>query len=104
VPDTTACTIDRTAAVRRSRNWVVRIQISVSTVPYRTPPSTRTTPNAVAQKRKTTLAAEATAGPSEGRVTVHQTRHGPAPSALAACSARGSSRSHNPPTVRTTTV
>jgi hypothetical protein len=100
---TTSCTIDSTDAERRSRNWVVRVQISVSMVPYRTPPSTRTTPKAVAQNRKTTDAADATAGASDGSVTVRNTLAGPAPRDAAACSVRGSSRSHSPPTVRTTT-
>ena len=47
-------------------------------------------------------AAPAIAGARAGRVTVARARHGEAPRARAACSARGSSRSHSPPTVRTT--
>ena len=60
-------------------------------------------PNAVAQKRKTTLAAERMAGRSAGRVTVRSTWRGVAPRAAAACSRRGSRPSHQGPTVRTTT-
>ena len=61
-------------------------------------------PNAVAQKRKTTLAAPTIAGRSAGSVTVRSTCHGDAPSAAAAWPGRGSSDSHATPTVRTTTA
>jgi hypothetical protein len=61
-------------------------------------------PNDVAQKRKTTLAAETIPGMSAGSVTVRSTCTGEAPSAAAACSRRGSSPSHIEPTVRTTTA
>lgn len=83
---------------------MVCTQISVSTVPSRGPPRTRTVPNAVAQNRNTSDPADAIAGASAGRVTPTNARHGGAPSARAACSARGSSRSHRLPTVRTTTA
>ena len=63
-----------------------------------------TTPNAVAQKRKTTVAADTMPGRSAGRVTVRQTCQGLAPSAAAASSRRGSIASQNEPTVRTTTL
>ncbi|NKY06634.1 methionyl-tRNA formyltransferase [Cellulomonas hominis] len=101
---TTTCTTDSTAAARRSRNCVVWIQISVSTVPNCIPPRTSTVPNAVAQNRNTSDAADVMAGVSAGRVTVRNARAGEAPSDRAACSGRGSSRSHSPPTVRTTTA
>ena len=61
-------------------------------------------PNAVAQNRNASDAADAIAGVSAGSVTVRNARHGDAPSARAACSARGSSRSQSPPTARTTTA
>ena len=64
----------------------------------------RTTPNAVAQKRKTTDAAEMIEGARAGRVTVRNTTAGLAPRAAAASSERRSSPSHAPPTVRTTTA
>ncbi len=64
----------------------------------------RTTPNAVAQNRNTTLAADTTPGSRAGRVTVRRTCHGLAPSAAAASSRRGSSDSQKEPTVRTTTL
>src|SRR5690625_3339731 len=68
-PETiTNCTIDNTAAERRSKNWVVRVQISVSTVPTRGPPRTNTTPKAVAENKNTKLAAEAIAGANAGKV------------------------------------
>ena len=60
-------------------------------------------PNAVEQKRKTTVAAPTTAGSRAGSVTVRKTCNGLAPSAAAACSRRGSRLSQNDPTVRTTT-
>lgn len=101
---TTTCTTDSTEAARRSRNCVVWIQISVSTVPNRMPPSTSTVPNAVAQNRNTSEAADVSAGVSAGSVTVRNARAGDAPSDRAACSGRGSRRSHSPPTVRTTTA
>ncbi len=101
---TTSCTTDSTDAARRSRNCVVCTQISVSTVPYPTPPSTSTTPNAVAQNRNTIEAADAIPGASAGSVTLTNARAGEAPRARAAWSARGSSPAQNAPTVRTTTV
>ena len=60
-------------------------------------------PNAVAQNRKTTVAAETRAGRSAGRVTSRSTCHGPAPRAAAASAGRGSSDSQAPPTTRITT-
>ena len=47
-------------------------------------------------------AAEAMAGTRLGRVTVRQARQGEAPRVRAASTARGSSRAHMVPTVRTT--
>ena len=61
-------------------------------------------PKAVAQKRKTTLAAPTIAGRSAGSVTVRSTCQGEAPRAAAAWPGRGSSDSHATPTVRTTTA
>ena len=63
-----------------------------------------TTPNDVAQNRKTTLAADTIPGSSAGRVTVRSTRQGLAPRAAAASSRRRSIASQNAPTVRTTTL
>ncbi len=63
-----------------------------------------TTPNAVEQKRKTTVAAETIPGLRAGSVTVRRTCHGDAPSAAAASSRRRSRLSQSPPTVRTTTA
>src|SRR5690606_25112072 len=63
-----------------------------------------TTPNDVAQNKKTRAAAEAIAGASAGSVTVRKARAGEAPNTLAASSDRGSSWAQNPPTVRATTV
>ena len=100
---TTSCTIDKAAAAGRSSNWVVWYQISVSMVPKPTPPITITMPNAVAQNRKTSDAPDSTAGAMAGSVTVQNTRTGDAPSTRAASSARGSSRDHRAPTVRTIT-
>ena len=60
-------------------------------------------PKAVAQKRKTTVAAETSAGRSAGRVTSRSTCHGEAPRAAAASAGRGSSDSQAPPTTRITT-
>ena len=62
-----------------------------------------TIPNAVAQKRKTTDAAETIAGRSAGSVIVRRTRAGEAPSAAAASPGRGSSDSQAAPTARITT-
>ena len=62
-----------------------------------------TTPKAVAQNRKTTLAAETIAGRSAGSVTVRSTCAGVAPRAAAASAGRGSSDSQAPPTTRITT-
>ena len=56
----------------------------------------------MAQNRKVREAAEAIAGANAGRVTVAKARIGEAPSARAASTARGSSRDHMVPTVRTT--
>ena len=61
-------------------------------------------PNAVAQKRKTTLAEETTAGRSIGQVTVRKTWAGEAPSAAAASPGRASSPSQAAPTPRITTA
>ena len=99
----TSCTIDNADAAGRLSSWVVWYQISVSTVPNRTPPSTITTPNADAQNRNTIAAPDAMAGASAGRVTVQKARHADAPSVRAASTSRGSSAAHNPPTVRTIT-
>src|SRR5690606_32286962 len=66
--------------------------------------STRTVPNAVAQNKNTTAAADQTAGASAGSVTVHHTRHGEAPRLAAASAWRGASDSQRTPTVRTTTA
>ena len=93
-----------TLAARRSRNWVVSSQISVSIVAYREPPSTSTVPNAVEQNRKTMDAAAAILGARRRSVMVANTRAGPAPSTRAASSCRGSSDSHVTPTVRATTA
>ena len=68
------------------------------------PPRVRTTPNAVAQNRKTTLAAETIVGRSAGSVTVRNTCAGEAPSAAAASPGRRSSVSQAAPTVRITTA
>jgi len=62
-----------------------------------------TTPNAEAQNRKVSAAADAIAGASAGRVTVARTRAEDAPRLRAASAWRGSSRAHSTPTVRTTT-
>ncbi len=62
-----------------------------------------TVPKAVAQNRNTTAPADAIAGASWGSVTVKNARAREAPSVRAAWAARGSTRSHSPPTVRTTT-
>ena len=63
-----------------------------------------TIPNAVAQNRNTTLAAETIAGRSAGRVTVRNTCHGVAPRVAAAWPGRGSSDSQAAPTTRITTA
>ena len=68
------------------------------------PPSSSTTPKPVAQKRKTTAAAETTAGRSAGSVTVVSTWSGEAPSADAASAGRRSRVSQAVPTVRITTA
>ncbi len=61
-------------------------------------------PNAVAQKRNTTLAAETIAGRSAGRVTDRNTCHGVAPRVAAAWPGRGSRDSQAAPTTRITTA
>ena len=58
----------------------------------------------MAQKRKTTLAAETIGPASAGSVTVRKTWPGEAPSAAAASPGRGSRLSQAVPTVRTTTA
>ena len=62
-----------------------------------------TTPNDVAQKRNTTVAADTIAGRRAGSVTVRSTWAGVAPRAAAASAGRGSSDSQAPPTTRITT-
>ena len=91
------------AAAGRSSSCVVSSQISVSTEAQRSPPRVSTTPNAVAQNRNTTLAADTMAGRSAGSVTVRNTCAGEAPSAAAASAGRGSSDSQAAPTARITT-
>src|SRR3954468_183636 len=61
-------------------------------------------PNAVAQNKNTTLAADTITGRSAGSVTVRSTCQGEAPSAAAASSRRRSTPSQKDPTVRTTTA
>ena len=63
-----------------------------------------TTPNDVAQNRNSTLAAETSAGRSDGKVTVRNTWAGVAPSAAAASPGLGSSDSQVVPTARITTA
>ncbi len=92
------------AAPPMSPSWVARRQTSTSTVVRSAVPKTLITPKEVKVNRKTIAAAAAIADRSSGSVTDRNVRHGPAPSVAAASSRSVGIRSHEAPTVRTTTA
>src|SRR5437764_324141 len=65
----TSCTRASTLAVGRSRRSSVARLIATSSVAYRCPPRTSTTPNDVKVNKKTMAVADAIAGRSNGHVT-----------------------------------
>ena len=103
-PSTASWMMASVAAPPMSPSWVARRQTSTSTVVRSAVPKTRITPNDVNVNRNTIAAAAAIDDRSSGSVTDRNVRHGPAPSVAAASSRSVGIRSHDAPTVRTTTA